>query len=288
MSDGIVGMGTIILILLIIAVVYFVRQNSSGKTSGSGYNNYNQQQMNQQTNNQQMNQRQMNQQTNNQQMNQRQMNQQTNNQQMHRQQMNAQQPNIQQNNPSFVQKMENKTQQMNNYAKTGNAGSAPQLKNNGRSNNDGSGYVCACAKCNQKLDIAYGIMGGFCRNCNAWSYDRVAHNQKLKQFGASASTYTILVKYPQVHVRINGADRYPSMTVTPNMIILYDTLGWRLDIPFASLKANTASKGIAQQLTLIMDSNGTPLSINIDMQGGSYDDLSGEDLYRINKLITEG
>jgi hypothetical protein len=162
--------------------------------------------------------------------------------------------------------------------------SSEKCKNLGHSEWDGSNLIRQCPVCGGKL-IGYGSYGGYCRKCGHWIDDRGVVTS-AREYVPQEETLHILMIYPRVHARVSGQSHFPRMIIMPQSIILAEEGGWHQVIPYQDVLTSTASKGVAQQLTIVLKSDdASAVSVNIDLEGGSYDDQSGEDLYRVKQLI---
>lgn len=167
-------------------------------------------------------------------------------------------------------------------------GNTPQIKNAGDSMRDPEGYGTACVTCGTPV-IGYGRAGGYCPKCNSWSVDRAKFSECASKYGPKSYTMFTLMAYDQssVNVRSNGKSYSCVMCVTPRSLILRDNQGFYEDVLFDRIYSISASKGVVQQLTIVLRTGDGPSdikSISIDLKGASFDGAGGEDLFRIKQL----
>lgn len=203
------------------------------------------------------------------------------------QQPQPQQSQIQQPQPTFMQKMEAKADKVQEFLRNGSPQGNSGIKGDGVSLQDEDGFGSVCSVCGQPM-IGFGRFGGYCVSCKSWNYDRAAYQEKLTAYGAAAESLFVLAAYPNTHCRCRGEDYTGVLFVMPSAMILKAQNGKRLQIPYADISAVSATKGVNQQLVILVRGDDTqPLSYNIDLKGCSYDGANGEDFLRIRQLIQD-
>lgn len=203
------------------------------------------------------------------------------------QQPQGQQFQIQQPQPTFAQKMEAKAGKVQEFLRNGSPQGNSGIKDDGASLQDADGFGSVCSVCGQPM-IGFGRFGGYCLSCKSWNYDRTVYLEKSTAYGVAAESLFILAAYPDTHCRCSGEDYTGVLYVMPGAMILKAQNGKRFLIPYADISAVSATKGVNQQLIILVRGDDTqPLSYSIDLKGCSYDGANGEDFLRIRQLIQE-
>lgn len=192
-----------------------------------------------------------------------------------------------QQNATFGQKVERTAEQAHDFLRgaspTGNGG----IRDYGPSLRDEDGFGSACPSCGQVM-VGFGRFGGYCSACKAWNYDRGAYLEKKAVYGPSADSLFILAAYGNVHCRTQGQDYVGILYIMPGSLIMKANNGKHFRVFFDEISAVSATKGVTQQLTILVRGDDTqPVSYNIDFKGASYDGAGGEDIVRIRQLIQE-
>lgn len=208
-------------------------------------------------------------------------------QQFQNQQPQGQQVQFQQPKPTFAQKMEAKADKIQGFLRSSSPQGNSGIKDGGASLQDADGFGSVCSGCGQPM-IGFGRFGGYCVSCKSWNYDRAAYQEKSTAYGVAAESLFILAAYPNTHCRYKGEDYTGVLFVMPGAMILKAQNGRRLQVSYADISAVSASKGMNQQLVILVRGDDTqPTSYNIDLKGCSYDGANGEDFQRIRQLIQE-
>lgn len=188
---------------------------------------------------------------------------------------------------TFAQKMGVKADKVQEFLRNGSQQGNSGIKDGGVSLQDADGFASGCSVCGQPM-IGFGRFGGYCISCKSWNYDRAAYVEKSTTYGLAAESLFVLAAYPNTHCRCRGEDYMGVLFVMPGAMILKAQNGKRLLIPYADISAVSVTKGVNQQLIILVRGDDTqPLSYNIDLKGCSYDGANGEDLLRIRQLIQE-
>lgn len=155
----------------------------------------------------------------------------------------------------------------------------------GKSLRDGDGGSAACAICGKRLE-GFGRFGGFCSSCIEWDYDRGLYMLHREMYGPSAESLLILAAYENVQYRSKTGEYTGMLYVTPGSLIFTSGRNMRLILLFSDVSKVTATRGYAQQLTILAQGEEYASEYhNFDLQGSSYDGANYEDLLRIRRLI---
>lgn len=150
---------------------------------------------------------------------------------------------------------------------------------------DKVGGSAVCSICGKPLK-GFGKSGGYCSSCMEWNYDRGLYLFRREQFGPSAESLFILTAYDKVHYRCQGGDHLGTLYVTPGSLIFTTEKDMRFILLYSDVTKVSATKEIAQQLTVLVQGEEYASGYhNFDLQGSSYDGAGGEDLLRICHLI---
>lgn len=160
---------------------------------------------------------------------------------------------------------------------------AKMIVKRGFGNEDEGSSICTI--CGSPLS-GFGRFGGFCNSCMEWNYDRGLYLFQREKYGPSAESLFILAAYEMAHYRCQGGDYLGTLYVTPGSLIFTDGNSMRFILLFSDVTKVSATRGKAQQLTVLVQGEEYVSGYhNFDLQGSSYDGADGEDLLRVSRLI---